>query len=101
MLERKPIKLDTQRIHQTILNKTVLVTGAAGSIGSEIVRQLTNFKPKLIILLDQAESALYELELEITEKLRFAKIEIGHGDVGCWYDVKWSVFEEHYIARDI
>ncbi len=81
LLERDPIKLDEKKIHQTILNKTVLVTGAAGSIGSEIVRQLTHFKPKLIILLDQAESPLYDLELEITEKLHFAKIETVIGDV--------------------
>ena len=81
LLERDPIQLDERKIHQTVLNKTVLVTGAAGSIGSEIVRQLTHFKPKLIILLDQAESPLYDLELEITEKLKFARIEAVIGDI--------------------
>lgn len=63
------------------MKKTVLVTGAAGSIGSEIVRQLTNFSPKQIVLLDQAESALYDIELEIIEKTNFKKIDVVIGDI--------------------
>jgi FlaA1/EpsC-like NDP-sugar epimerase len=48
-------------------NKTVLVTGAAGSIGSEIVRQLLQYKPKLIVLNDHAETPLHDLKLELEE----------------------------------
>lgn len=81
LLEREPIQLDEKKIHQTVMDKVVLVTGAAGSIGSEIVRQLTKFSPKLIILFDQAESPLYDLELEIKENLKFTKIETIIGDV--------------------
>ena len=47
--------------------KRVLVTGGAGSIGSEIVRQLAEFQPKLVVVLDQAESALHELELYLLQ----------------------------------
>ncbi len=81
LLEREPIQLNEKKIHQTVLSKVVLVTGAAGSIGSEIVRQLTRFSPKLIILFDQAESPLYDLELEIKENFKFTKIETIIGDV--------------------
>ena len=81
LLEREPIKLDEKQIKKDILNKTILVTGAAGSIGSEIVFQLTRFQPKLIIVLDQAESPLYNLELELKEKYGFHNYEIVIGDV--------------------
>ena len=65
LLERKPIVLDTQLISANLNNQIVLVTGAAGSIGSEIVRQVLSFKPKKILLLDQAETPLNSLSLEI------------------------------------
>ena len=70
MLERDPISLNINAIKNQNTDKVVLVTGAAGSIGSEIVRQLINFNPKKIILLDQAESPLYEMEMELKDKLR-------------------------------
>ena len=81
LLERLPINLDEQKISESVIGKNILVTGAAGSIGSEIVRQLTKYNPKLIIALDQAESPLYDLELEIKEKYKFHHIEIVIGDV--------------------
>ncbi len=65
LLERKPIVLDTKLISSILNNQTVLVTGAAGSIGSEIVRQVLSFNPKKILLLDQAETPLNSLSLEI------------------------------------
>ena len=65
LLERKPIVLDTNSISLKLKNKTILVTGAAGSIGSEIVRQVLLFNPKKIIILDQAETPLHTLSLEI------------------------------------
>ncbi|MBU3682335.1 MAG: polysaccharide biosynthesis protein [Flavobacterium sp.] len=67
LLGRKPIVLNTDNISSTLQNKTVLVTGAAGSIGSEIVRQVLQFNPKKIILLDQAETPLHQLVLELEE----------------------------------
>jgi FlaA1/EpsC-like NDP-sugar epimerase len=68
LLERDPIVLDTDKIKILLQNKTILITGAAGSIGSEIVRQILPYHPKKLILIDQAESALYDLELELNEK---------------------------------
>lgn len=68
LLERKPIILDNKRISTQIEGKTVMITGGAGSIGSEIVRQLLSFKPYKIIILDQAESPLHNLKLEIFEQ---------------------------------
>jgi FlaA1/EpsC-like NDP-sugar epimerase len=81
LLERDPIKLDEEEIRNYTLNKTVLVTGAAGSIGSEIVKQLLCFKPQKIIIFDQAESPLYDLELELSEKHNFTNFEIVIGDI--------------------
>ncbi|MBD79661.1 MAG: polysaccharide biosynthesis protein [Crocinitomicaceae bacterium] len=68
LLGREPIHLDTVNIKSQLTQKRVLVTGAAGSIGSEIVRQVADYYPSNLILLDQAESPLYEIELEIKEK---------------------------------
>ncbi|WP_375339200.1 polysaccharide biosynthesis protein [Flavobacterium rivulicola] len=66
LLEREPIVLDNNSISKQLHQKTILVTGAAGSIGSEIVRQVILFKPKKIIVLDQAETPLHNLSLEIS-----------------------------------
>ena len=65
LLQRNPIKLNNKKLFKIYKDKIILVTGAAGSIGSEIVRQLINFTPKKIILLDQAETPLHELKLEL------------------------------------
>ena len=65
LLEREPIVLDSISISKQLKDKTILVTGAAGSIGSEIVRQLLNFSPKKIVILDQAETPLHHISLEV------------------------------------
>jgi FlaA1/EpsC-like NDP-sugar epimerase len=64
LLERKPIVLDDRSITNQLKDKTILITGAAGSIGSEIVRQVLSFEPKMILMLDQAETPLHQLTLE-------------------------------------
>lgn len=81
LLDRGVIELDDNALRKQLLNKTILVTGAAGSIGSEIVRQLTRFKPARIILFDEAESPLYDIQLELSEKFRFNDFIIEMGDV--------------------
>jgi FlaA1/EpsC-like NDP-sugar epimerase len=68
LLERNPIELNLKLISNDINGKVVFVSGAAGSIGSEIVRQVITFNPKKIILLDAAETPLHSLFLEISEK---------------------------------
>lgn len=65
LLEREPIKISTENIAASIKNKVILVTGAAGSIGSEIVRQVVSYKPRMVILLDQAETPMHDLKLEL------------------------------------
>lgn len=67
LLERDPINLDVKEIRNQLQGKLVLITGAAGSIGSEIARQVILYNPSKVVLLDIAESPLYELELFITE----------------------------------
>ena len=65
LLEREPINLENKDLMESLRNKVVLITGAAGSIGSEIARQVLYYEPLKVILLDQAESPLYDLEFEI------------------------------------
>ena len=68
LLERNPIVLDNKLIAKELFNSTVLVTGGAGSIGSEIIRQIANYQTKKIIILDQAETPLYQIESELKSK---------------------------------
>ena len=81
LLERDPIILDIEKIESQILNKTIMVTGAAGSIGREIVFQLTRFKPSNIVLFDQAETPLHELALELEEIYGFKNFKMIIGDL--------------------
>ncbi|MGB9975794.1 MAG: polysaccharide biosynthesis protein [Thermovenabulum sp.] len=62
LLGRKPVKLNLDKAKKYLENKTVLITGAGGSIGSELVRQVVNFNPKLLILFDINENNIFELE---------------------------------------
>ena len=81
LLGRDSIKLDPERLSDEFNQKTILVTGAAGSIGSEIVRQLVQYSPEKIILLDQAESPLYNLQVELKEKRLLHLTETVIGDI--------------------
>ncbi len=81
LLGRESIKLDPEKLVEEFNNKTILVTGAAGSIGSEIVRQLVMYSPKSVIMLDQAESPLYNLEVELKEKRLLQLTESVIGDI--------------------
>ena len=73
LLNRKPIKIENEEVKRRHFGKTILITGGAGSIGSEIVRQVALFEPKLIVVLDQAETPLYTIEMEM--RSAFPKIE--------------------------
>ncbi|MBC7606917.1 MAG: polysaccharide biosynthesis protein [Burkholderiales bacterium] len=81
LLDRKPIVLDTKTISSQLQGKTILITGAAGSIGSEITRQVLGFLPAKIIMLDQAETPLHNLRLEINQRNEKVKIRSVLADV--------------------
>lgn len=69
LLNREPIKLNQENIFNELTGKVIMITGAAGSIGSEIARQVVSYKPKMVIFVDQAETPMYELELNLRKRL--------------------------------
>lgn len=81
LLERPKINIDIEKIGNEHKGKVVLVTGAAGSIGSEIVNQIISFHPQLIVLLDQAESPMHNLRLELEEKYPDQNMSVFLADV--------------------
>ena len=99
LLERDPIKLDTEGIGAQLKNKTILITGAAGSIGSELARQCAKFHPKKIYLLDQAESPLHELDLEFSDRLVKPPFEVIMADVRNLDRMKnvFATFKPHIV----
>lgn len=68
LLGRNPIDLDNKQIENSLKDKIVLITGAAGSIGSELSRQVSKFKPRLLMLLDQDETGIFNISNEIKNK---------------------------------
>ncbi|GFZ79997.1 UDP-N-acetylglucosamine 4,6-dehydratase [Compostibacillus humi] len=76
LLGREPVKLDIDAISEYVAGKTVMVTGAGGSIGSEICRQLMKFIPGKILLLGHGENSIYQIHMELKEKYHDTDIEI-------------------------
>ncbi|MEX0719958.1 MAG: SDR family NAD(P)-dependent oxidoreductase, partial [Balneolaceae bacterium] len=81
LLRRKPVELDTAKIEAYIRNRRVMVTGAGGSIGSEIVRQISRFNPESIILLGRGENSIYHIVREMKSDFRKIPIHIKIADV--------------------
>ena len=81
LLGREEIRLNVEEINKNLKEKTILVTGAAGSIGSGLIKQIARFNPKNVILFDQAESALYDLQWELKDTEPQLNFEIVIGDV--------------------
>lgn len=81
LLGRQALQLDVDRLREEIQGKRILVTGAAGSIGSELCRQLSVFEPELLVLFDRAESALYFIDLELRREYPSLKIIPVVGDI--------------------
>jgi len=86
LLGRKSVKLDVKPVQESLAGKTVMVTGAGGSIGSELCRQIASFSPKCLVLLDNAESPLFEIDRELRQFYPSLNTQpfigdIKHGDV--------------------
>lgn len=82
LLERQPIELCKKDIWEGIRGKRVLITGAAGSIGSELVRQILNYSPLFVVLCDQAETPLHDIRLELEDNLEnFKNVEFFVTDI--------------------
>jgi len=94
LLGREPISIDINKISAGLNGKTILVTGAAGSIGSEIVRKLLLFNPAKVILIDQAESALYNFHNELLASIGNINVEIIVGNVSDLSRMR-SIFKEY------
>lgn len=99
LLNRKSIKIDIEGIGEMLNKKRILITGAAGSIGSEIVRQLSKFDVGLIILCDQSETALHELYLELEENNKNKNFHAFVGDVRDEQrmDKLFDTYKPHYV----
>ena len=75
LLSREPVILDNTSINDMLYGKSVLVTGAGGSIGSELVRQIFNTHPSTLVLFDIYENSTYEIQMELTRRIREEKIK--------------------------
>jgi len=74
LLGREPVLLDTKAIENSIKNKVILITGAAGSIGSELSRQIAKFKPAQLLMLDRDETGIFNISEELFDKFSRLKI---------------------------
>lgn len=81
LLQREPIEIDIRKVASHLEGKRVLITGAAGSIGSEIMRQVASFNPYKLILVDQAETPLHDIRLELQDRWRDIDAETIIADV--------------------
>lgn len=97
LLNRKPIRIENEEVKKRHSGKSVLVTGGAGSIGSEIVRQVAQFEPSVIVVVDQAESPLYELELDLLEKFPHQKFKFVLADISNSYRLE-ALFENYQFS---
>ena len=75
LLAREPVKLDNHQVNEMLNGKSVLVTGAGGSIGSELVRQIFNTHPKTLVLFDIYENSTYDIQMELVKKMRDENIK--------------------------
>jgi FlaA1/EpsC-like NDP-sugar epimerase len=99
LLGRKPITLDENKISGELNDQVILVTGAAGSIGSGMVRQIAKYSPRKLVLLDQAESPLYDLQNELKAEFPNLPFEVVIGDIRSYERMEnvFGTFEPAYV----
>ena len=97
LLNRKPIKIENEEVKRRHHNKNILITGGAGSIGSEIVRQVALFEPALIVVLDQAETPLYEIEMEMRNLFPMISFKFVLGDISNKHRIE-PLFQKHQFS---
>lgn len=97
LLNRPAIKIEGEEVRSFHVNKTILVTGGAGSIGSEIVRQVSQLNSSLIVVVDQAESPLYELQLELLERFPNQKFKFVLADISNYSRIE-KLFDDHQFS---
>ena len=99
LLGRKAIDLDEEKIGKELKGQVILVTGAAGSIGSGMVRQIANYEPEKLILLDQAESPLYDVQNELYSEFPNLNFEVVIGDIRSFDRMKnlFQTFKPRYV----
>src|SRR5574340_356121 len=97
LLGRDPVQLDDSGLHQLLTGKVVMVTGAGGSIGSELCRQIARFEPAKLVLFEQSELALYAMEQELPQRFPNLNVAPVIGDVknAAWVN---QVMAEHKPA---
>lgn len=95
LLHREPIVLTKNNILREMQGKRIMITGAAGSIGSEIVRQIIGFNPEFVVLCDQAETPLHDLQLEIDDDFKGARTHVVMANIQNRCRMK-AIFEEYH-----
>lgn len=98
LLGREPVPPNAELLSRVILGKSILVTGAGGSVGSELVRQILRQSPQRLVLMDISEPALYEIELEVREAIAAHPDEFGGTEVVA---VLGSVLDERLVRHTI
>ncbi len=98
LLGRAPVTLDTDQIGEFIRNRTVMVTGAGGSIGSEMCRQIARFKPQRLVLVEQAEPSLFRIDLELRRSTPDLDVVPYIADIGDAGRLDWVFAQEHPSA---
>ena len=100
LLSRPPVDFDTDKIQSLLTDKRILVTGAGGSIGSELCRQIIRFHPKQLILLDASETNLYEIEMEL--KHRFGAAAYKHVpmlELNPWQTIQNNIYGSRNVMQ--
>lgn len=97
LLNRKPIHIENEDLSKRHMGKTVLITGGAGSIGSEIVRQVSQLDPDLVVVLDQAETPLYEIEMEMKNKFPMIRFKFVLADISNRHRIE-PLFEKYQFS---